>query len=146
MRPFWTGVRAVGRQIAAGVRVAVVYVLELLLVVRCATYELVAALEPESGVKVFSVFQSAGRTWFDGERAQWQRQRGDQADIVSRGAVRRKGRGCEGGGGGGEVGGVAGRRMAQMKLLRRVRSLCGIVVQHNVGSMEVQVSVLRTGC
>ena len=29
--------------------------------------------------------------------------------------------------------------MAQMKLLRRVRSLCGIVVQHNVGSMEVQV-------
>ena len=29
--------------------------------------------------------------------------------------------------------------MAQMKLLRRVRSLCGIVVQHNVGSMVVQV-------
>ena len=125
-------------EIDAGMRLAVVYVLELVLVVRCATYELVAALEPESGVKVFPVIPSDGRTWLVGECAQWQRQRGDQADMVSRGAGRRGGRGCEGGGGG-EVGGVAGRRMAQMKLLRRVRSLCGIVVQHNVGSM-------RTGC
>ena len=88
-------------EIDAGMRLAVVYVLELVLVVRCAMYELVAALEPESGVKVFcfrapggrgltgSVLNGNGngeikRTWFPGERGDVEGGVAREEEVVER--------------------------------------------------------------